>query len=97
MKKIYRSVEGLHGDLDVWLVKYNQRRGHRSSAATGRLRTRPSDLTLGPPRNRPVGAPPSPVWCVALPEVEYKSCVRNRDRVRNGDAEPITRPPGSIA
>jgi len=35
-KKLYRTLEELQGDLDAWLVEYNQRRTHQGKMCCGR-------------------------------------------------------------
>ena len=35
-KKIYVGLEELQGDLDEWLVKYNQRRTHQGKRCDGK-------------------------------------------------------------
>ena len=35
-KKVYKSIEELQSDLDLWLVKYNERRTHQGKMCCGR-------------------------------------------------------------
>jgi len=35
-KKIYLNLEELQGDLDVWLVKYNEHRTHQGKRCQGK-------------------------------------------------------------
>ena len=40
-KKIYRTVEELQADLDVWLVDYNQQRPHQGRWCFAKPQSRP--------------------------------------------------------
>jgi len=44
-KKIYKTIEELQKDLDVWLDEYNNRRAHQGKRCEGR--TPPATLTDG--------------------------------------------------
>ena len=41
-KKIYRTIQEMQTDLDIWLAQYNQERTHQSLWCYGKTRCRPS-------------------------------------------------------